>query len=238
MHSMIRNHAASFLIFAAVIFAPGASPFARAADEVPDDLVKMLAAFDKDVDFATRPICERYVSRLEALKRPLGSRGDARGAAAVQDELDRTRGTSGGAGALAKFVGTWKVVYNHGVTRNYVINGEGILSGTEADGKTPVGTVKLMMKGDEVLMNGIGGFIERFKMSGKTMMIEHWSSKTLYPGIPPNFSGNRHIGLRSKVIALWETFPVVVRDWTHECHPFTSKPPVCPSFTTLRCSSL
>ena len=191
MFSLIRNHAASILfplaIFAAVFFAPGADPSARAADEVPDDLVKMRAAYDKDADFALRPIRDRYISRLEALKRSLGSRGDARGAAAVQDEIDRIRGASGGAGSFARFAGTWKIVYNHGATRNYVIGADGMLTGTEADGKTPVASVKLLVKGEDVIMNGSGGFVERFKMSDKTLVIEHWSSKALYPGSPASY---------------------------------------------------
>lgn len=187
----IRSRAASLLValslFAAVLLSFLARPQVFAADEIPDELVRLRAAFDKDVDFALRPIRDRYVSRLESVKRSLGSHGDARGAAAVQDEIDRIRLTSGGQGAFAKYVGTWKVVYNHGAIRSYVINADGMLTGTDADGKTPLAGIKLVVKGEDVLLNGGGGFVERLKMSEKTLLIEHWSSKALYPASPPNF---------------------------------------------------
>ena len=55
----------------------------------PPDLAQARALYQKDVEFATRPIRDRYLSRLDSLKRSLGSRGDARGAVAGQEEIDR-----------------------------------------------------------------------------------------------------------------------------------------------------
>ena len=190
MLSMIRNHTTSILfplaIFAAMVLAPGTAPSARAADEVPDEFAKMRASFDKDVDFATCPIRDRYVSRLETLKRSLGSRGDARGAAAVQDELDRIRLTSGGPGAFAKFAGTWKLAYSHGQTRRYAITVDGAVTGTNFDGSS-LAPVKLTVKGNDVLLEYAGGVMERLKVAAKNLMIEHFSPRTLYPNSPANY---------------------------------------------------
>lgn len=174
-------------LFAAVVLSLGTGSSASGADEVSDELLKLRASYDKDVEFSLRPIRDRYVLRLESLKRSLGSRGDARGAAAVQDELDRIRAAVGGAGAFSRFAGKWKVVYNHGAVRQYVINADGVLTGTDADGKTALPSVKLVVNGEDVLMNGNGGIVERFKISDKTLLIDHWSSKTLYPGSAPNY---------------------------------------------------
>lgn len=187
---MLRVARRCMLAAISLVFCLGLS--ASGADEVPDDLVKLRAAFDKDVDFATRPIRDRYVSRLEALKRSLGSRGDARGAAAVQDELDRIRVTSGGPTAFAKFAGTWKLSYSNGQTRRYTITSEGIVKSVEFDEKTslPVGAVsvgKLVAKGNDVLADFNGSAIERLKLVEKNLSIEHFSPRTLYPASAANF---------------------------------------------------
>jgi len=184
MHSMIRNHAASFLIFAAVIFAPGASPSARAADEVPDDLVKMRAAFDKEVDFATRPIRDRYLSRLEALKRSIGSRGDARAALAVQEEIDRVKDLS--AVATNVFLGYWIVRYDNGSVRKLSIDATDTVTLQEENGKA-VSKVrgKIVQKGDDFLLDYGDGKIEHWKLTNGTLNIDHFAPKSTYPKGPP-----------------------------------------------------
>lgn len=188
--SQVRSRATRILlclsVVAAVFLSFGAGSTACAAEEVPDELVKLRATFDKDIDFATRPIRDRYVSRLETLKRSLGSRGDARGAAAVQDEVDRIRVISGGPGAFAKFAGTWKLTYSNGMKQTYVFTADGMVSGTNSEGK-PLPAVKLVVKGSDVLLDFNQGPIERLKLADKTLLIEHFSPKTLYPASPANY---------------------------------------------------
>lgn len=175
------------LVFAAVILAFGANSSAMAAEEVPDELVKLRTAFDKDIDFATRPIRDRYLSRLEILKRSLGSRGDARGAVAVQDEVDRILGTIGGPVTFAKFAGTWKVAYSDGHFSRYIITPDGVVKGGDFDGKAPLVTGKLLVKGNDVLLDFNNSVIERLKIVEKNLVIEHFSPRTLYPASPANF---------------------------------------------------
>lgn len=174
-------------IFATVFLTFGVCHSVLAADEVPDELVKLCATFDKDIDFATCPIRDRYVSRLETLKRSLGSRGDARGAATVQDEVDRMRGMSGGPGAFNKFAGTWKLAYSNGQTRRYAITPDGAVTGTNFDGKSSLPVGKLVVKGNDVLLDFSGGVMERLKIADKNLMIEHFSPRSLYPASPANF---------------------------------------------------
>ena len=50
-----------------------------AAEDENAELAQARTLFEKEVEFSTRPIRDRYLSRLESLKRSLGSRGDARG---------------------------------------------------------------------------------------------------------------------------------------------------------------
>jgi len=188
----VRSSAAwillSLAVFVAVSLEFGTGSGVFGADEVPDELVKLRMTFDKDIDFATRPIRDRYVSRLEILKRSLGSRGDARGAAAVQDELDRIRITSGGPSAFAKFAGTWKLAYSDGQTRRYMITPDGVVTGTNFDGKSPIPVNRLVVKGNDVLLDYTsGGVMERLKIADKNLLIEHFSPRTLYPNSPANY---------------------------------------------------
>jgi hypothetical protein len=154
-------------------------------EEDPAELAQARALYQKDVEFATRPIRDRYLSRLDLLKRTLGSRGDARGAAAVQDEIDRVNDTIPDAG-IAKFVGSWKITYPSGETKRYVISQEGAVTCDENMGKRiPPMKAKLMMKGSDVLLDFNNGAIERLKLSGKNLSIEHFNPKDRYPSGQP-----------------------------------------------------
>lgn len=156
--------------------------------EENQELAQARAQFDKEVEFSTRPIRDRYLSRIESLKRTLGARGDARGAAAVQDEIDRIRETITGQQAFSKFAGTWKVTYNVGTVRNYAITADGQVTQDEHDGKPPK-TTKLIVKGGDVLLDLQEGWIERLRINGKILAIDHFNPKTLYPAGQPNARG-------------------------------------------------
>ena len=158
------------------------------AQEDPADLVQARTVYQRDVEFATRPIRDRYVAKLETLKRSLGSRGEAKAAAAVQDEIDRVREITTGQTAIAKFAGTWKVAYSVGTTRNYVITADGQVTLDDHDGKPPK-TTKLIVKGNDVLLDLQDGWIERLRISGKTLAIDHFNPKGLYPAGQPNAKG-------------------------------------------------
>ena len=122
------------------------------AQEEPADLIQARALYQRDVDFATRPIRDKYVAKLETLKRTLGGRGEAKAAATVQDEIDRTREITTGQIAIARFAGDWKVAYSVGTVRDYVITREGQVTADEHDGKPPK-TAKLIVKGNDVLLD-------------------------------------------------------------------------------------
>ena len=178
---MLRKAAPIFIAVAVL------SIGARGQEENPE-LAQARAQFDKEVEFSTRPIRDRYLSRIETLKRTLGARGDARGAAAVQDEIDRIRETITGQQALSKFAGTWKVTYSVGTVRNYVITAEGQVTQDEHAGKPPK-TTKLFVKGSDVLLDLQEGWIERVRINGKILAIDHFNPKTLYPAGQPNARG-------------------------------------------------
>ena len=152
------------------------------------ELAAARAVYEKEVEFSARPIRDRYLSRLDTLKRALGARGDARGAAAVQDEIDRIREVTVGQGSVAKFAGAWKVAYSVGTVRNYVITSDGQVTQDEHDGKPPK-TTKLVTKGSDVLLDLQEGWIERLRITGKVLTVEHFNPKTLYPAGQPNAKG-------------------------------------------------
>jgi hypothetical protein len=157
-------------------------------EEEPAELVQARTLYERDVDFVARPIRDRYISRLDSLKRSLGARGDARGAVAVQDEIDRVREATASQQALSKFAGSWKVTYSVGTVRHYVITADGQVTQDEHDGK-PAKTTKLIVKGSDVLLDLQEGWVERLKINGKTLVVEHFNPKTIYPAGQPNARG-------------------------------------------------
>ncbi len=152
-------------------------------EEEPVELSQARAFFQKDIEFATRPIRDRYLSRLDSLKRSLGSRGDARGAAAVQDEVDRVKETGLG---VDRFAGVWSIKYTNGTSRTYSINPEGTLNYTEENG-TPISprSSKITVKGSECIVESSPGIIERLSLSGNKLMVEHFNPKATYPNGAP-----------------------------------------------------
>jgi hypothetical protein len=163
-------------------------PTGVSGQEENQELVQIRGQFEKEIEFVARPIRDRYLSRLETLKRALGSRGDARGSAAVQDEIDRIREIITGQQVVSKFAGTWKVTYNVGTVRHYAITSDGQVTQDEHDGKPPK-TAKLTMKGNDVLLDLQEGWIERLRIKGKTLSVENYNPKTLYPASQANALG-------------------------------------------------
>ena len=162
------------------------------AEEAIEELSRARDAFEKEMAFSTRPIRERYLSRLESLKRSLGSRGDARTAAAVQDEIDRINAMHPDPAGIAKFTGVWAITYSNGSTRRYSISADGTVAWDEGGGKpmTPAVKAKMTLKrGDFVIDWGAEGPIERLKLSAKNLNIELFSPKPTYPAGQPYARG-------------------------------------------------
>jgi hypothetical protein len=177
-------HRVAPVFMAAAIFLSGAV----SGQEENAELTQARVLYEKDVEFATKPIRDRYASRLESLKRSLGARGDARGAAAVQDEIDRIREMSAGQQAFSKVAGTWKVTYSTGNVRIYTITPEGVAVQKDYEGRGPR-TTKLVVKGGDVLLDFDDNILERLHVKARALVVEHYNPKTLYPAGQPNAQG-------------------------------------------------
>lgn len=171
-------------------------PPLRAAEENPE-LKKEREFYERELEFALRPIRERYLSRLDKMKRLLGGRGDARGALAVQDEMDGVA-TSAKGGGFARFAGTWALAYTNGTTnRHYSITPAGVVTWIDENGK-PFNVVgKVQVEGSDVTIRFPGDErVERIAIAANRLLImEHFAPKTTYPkGVPVVFA----IGIRSQ----------------------------------------
>ena len=175
----------SMLVSFAVVLASACG--VSQAQEEPSELLQARAVFQKDVDFVTRPIRDRYVSRLDSLKRALGSRGDARGALAVQEEIDRVKETGGGADKLA---GIWSIKYSTGEMRTYSITAEGNVTMTELNGlHVPPKTAKITIKGPDFIVEVIEGIFERLSIAHGKLAVDHFNPKATYPAGQPSARG-------------------------------------------------
>lgn len=178
-------HHRTFAVFVSFAVSFASACGVLQAQEEPSELLQARAVFQKDVDFVTRPIRDRYVSRLDSLKRALGSRGDARGALAVQEEIDRVKETGGGAD---KFAGVWNLKYNTGEVRTYSITPEGNVTMTELNGtRVPPKTAKIIIKGSDFTVELAEGILERFSFVHGKMVVDHFNPKSTYPAGPASF---------------------------------------------------
>lgn len=151
----------------------------------PAELVQARTAFERDSEFALRPIRDRYLSKLDALKRSMGARGDARGAVAIQDEIDRVVASAPAAGG-SKFTGVWTIRYENGTVRKYSINGDDMVTLVEENDK-PVTKrhAKIVASGNDMVLDLGEGKIERLRVSNNVLTVEHFSPKSTYPGGVP-----------------------------------------------------
>ena len=162
-------------------------PHLLAADDDVPELKQAREIYEKEIDFTTRPIRSRYISKLETLKRSPGSRGDARAAIAVQEELDRVKGGSGDAPGPARFAGVWKADYENGVTRRYTIKADGTVHWEDAPGLPAGMNGKITMKGSDAVLELDN--LERLTIQGDTLMIEYFNPKSSYPSGQPVMRG-------------------------------------------------
>lgn len=152
-----------------------------------EELARAREVFEKEMAFSTRPIRDRYLSRLESMKRSLGSRGDARAAVAVQDEIDRVSAMIPESGGIVRFAGMWTIQYTNGSSRRYSISADGSVTFDETGGKplTPAVKRKVELKGNDFLIDWGDGTLERLKIAAKNLMIDHFNPKATYPAGQP-----------------------------------------------------
>jgi hypothetical protein len=152
--------------------------------------------YEKDVEFATRPIRDRYLSRLDSLKRTLGSKGNVRAALAVQEEIDRVSRSSQN-GLAGKFEGIWKIDYANGATRRYWIKPDGQVQGEDEKGKPiPAISGKITTKGEDTVIELTSeNKLERLTLDGNLLTVEHFDPMITYPNGTPVLRGK---GTRSQ----------------------------------------
>lgn len=174
-----------FRILAILII--GLGTFLTRADDGIEELARSRETFEKEMAFSTRPIRDRYLSRLENMKRTLGSRGDARTAAAVQDEIDRVHALNPEPAGVVRFAGLWAIEFTNGDKRRYAISTDGTVAFVESGGKPQPSPAKakLTLKGNDFLVDWGNGALERMKIAGKNLAIEHFNPKANYPAGQP-----------------------------------------------------
>ena len=178
--------------FYALLILSTIAPRGARADEDPQELVQARINYLKEIEFTTRPIRDRYASRLDALKRTLGARGDARGAAAVQDEIDAIKSSITVGAEAPKFAGAWFVNYGSSGSRRITLKADGSALLQELNGSpvVPPRPGKLVVKGSEILLEFEGDVvIERITPTGSKLTIDHFNPKSSYPAGPPAARG-------------------------------------------------
>jgi hypothetical protein len=166
------------------------------AQEESPELKLAREAYEREIDFATRPIRDRYLLRLETLKRSLGARGDARGALSIQEEIDRVKNSSGsGPGeGVGRFAGVWRITYADGSRQIFTIRADGSATfGPDVPNSTPQHSGKVTLAGSEYLLE-FDDHASTVKLNplGERMAVEVFMPKTAYPGgIPVRGTGVR-----------------------------------------------
>ncbi len=151
----------------------------------PAELLKARETYQRDVEFVTRPVSERYLRVLELLKRSMGTRGDAHGMLAVQNEIDRIDPSA----VIQRFSGKWNVIYSNGEKTTYTIDPLGNITKSAADGtRTPAKKSRIVAKGPDFIVEWkTDERIERLKLSPEGLAIEHFNTAgpNGYPGGQP-----------------------------------------------------
>ena len=180
-----------FPLLLACLLLGSVSPAVRGADDEPVDLVQARALYGKELEFTTRPVRDRYLAKLDSLKRTLGSRGDARGAVAVQEEIDLIKAASADPADVAKFAGTWKITYQTGVTGQFVIRTSGSTTWNEEAGKPVQRKGRIVWKNSAFLLDfeNDEDRLWRLSMNGGALNLDFYQPKATYPKGPPRDHG-------------------------------------------------
>jgi len=165
------------------------------AQEIPPELQHAKAQHHKEAEFTLRPLRERYIARLETLKRTMTGRGDVRAAVAVQDEIDLLVATVNEAAILAKFVGFW--VGPAGANRRYSIKADGTVQWVH-ENTTILATGRLVRNGKDFtfIWDANGDEVSRVNLTDTGIVMDIFQPRTTYPAQPP---ANRIILTRTAV---------------------------------------
>jgi len=181
MHQFHSRHAFSVwkcLIFAFVLSLASVFQGAAIAQDEPRELSDLRQGYRKEVEFATRSLRDRYMAKLEGLKRTLGARSDFRGALAVEQEIDRVKQTLLDAMGVEKFAGVWKLHYNGSEVRRYVINTEGTVSFSEHNGaQIPPKSAKIVFRDGQYTLDLGFGELERLSITPSGLTCESFQGK-------------------------------------------------------------
>ena len=159
----------------------------RCGGEEPSELVQARAVYRREIEFASRPIRDRYLSKLDALKRSLGSRGDARAALAVQEEIDAVNASLQEPADLAKVSGNWVVTYKTGTTNRFIIRADGSAVWDEENGKPiSVRSGRVAHQGGALILqfDGEPERLWRLSLSANGLAVDFFEPRNTYPGTP------------------------------------------------------
>lgn len=161
----------------------------RGADQ-PPELLSARETYKKELEFASRPIRDRYLAALDALKRRLGKNGDLNAALAVEQEIESVRESASEAAGIEQFAGIWRIQYSNNTIRRYVINLSGNVTFSEENGKPiPLKKGKISLR-DSVFFLDLGdGQIETLQRVGSSLHTEIYQYKARYPADPPIYHG-------------------------------------------------
>jgi hypothetical protein len=166
----------------------GSMPLVRAEDE-PAELQQARAQFQKEEEFALRPLRDRYVARLQTIKRTLATRGDVRAAVTVQDEIDTVQAIVNEPAIRAKLVGTWTGQFKDG-PRRYTVRADGGVDWLHPNG-TVAASGRVLRDGKDFIFSWDGvEEVERVSLTeAGAMAMDVFAPKTTYPKGSPAFRG-------------------------------------------------
>jgi len=153
----------------------------------PVELQQARQRFQTEVDFTLRPIRDRYVARLETLKRTLASKGDLRAAVEVQNEIDLVQAIANETAIRAKLVGTWTGQFKDGV-RRFTFKADGTVEwGYQGAANSANG--RLLRDGKDFVINyEHHDETQRLSLADTGgMVMDIFTPRTTYPAGPPAY---------------------------------------------------
>jgi len=179
---MIPSTAAMTLLSFVAVVAIAAA--ADRTEEEPADLTQARASYQRDVEFATRPLRDRYLQTLERIKKSLTFKGDLAGALKVQDEME----SLGSGAGLARLAGDWVCQFANGAIHHYTIEADGTAFWTD---RSPKKKLKIALRGKDYFMEfPDDNILERITMNGNELEIEHYTPRSTYPQGAPATRGS------------------------------------------------
>lgn len=143
-----------------------------------------LAQINAERDRKLQPISSAYSRTLVGLVGTLTKAGRIEDAKLV----DQRRIEIEGSAELARYEGTWDVVYRSvGTARRYRFNATGKVEWMERE--QVKSTTQIFRKGNDLMLDWKDGKFERVSIKGGKLIIEHFNPGTRYPKEGPNTVG-------------------------------------------------